>query len=153
MGLFTFEGDEVAFPLPGCQPSGQTGGGFCKSRKTGRAFPGQRTKRRGFLQNDSGIFWQRDVFRRFPGGQADSTGSGAVRSVPMLCKNHRHVFYGNNLYCKGACYGAREKVEGRQVKDLVYRGEDIVTGMLGMEHAGVRRSYLLSAGGAGNPLV
>lgn len=46
----------------------------------------------------------------------------AVRSVPMLCKNHRHVFYGNNLYCKGACYGAREKVEGRQVKDLVYRG-------------------------------
>ena len=35
----------------------------------------------------------------------------AVRSVPLLCRNQRHVFYGSNLFVKGACFGAREKVE------------------------------------------
>ena len=44
----------------------------------------------------------------------------AVRSTPLLCRNQRHVFYGNNLYVKGACYGAREKCEEGILKGHLY---------------------------------
>lgn len=57
----------------------------------------------------------------------------AVRSVPLLCRNHRHVFYGNNLFCKGACYGAKEKVEEKTLKEYQYAGEDLVKSNIGME--------------------
>lgn len=57
----------------------------------------------------------------------------AVRSVPLLCKNQRHVFYGNNLFVKGACYGAKEKVEERNLKGYLYCGNDLVRINVGME--------------------
>lgn len=57
----------------------------------------------------------------------------AVRSVPLLCRHQRHVFYGNNLFAKGACYGAREKVEERNLKGYLYTGNDLVRMNVGME--------------------
>lgn len=57
----------------------------------------------------------------------------AVRSVPLLCRHQRHVFYGNNLFAKGACYGAKEKVEERNLKGYLYTGSDLVRINVGME--------------------
>ena len=57
----------------------------------------------------------------------------AVRSVPLLCRHQRHVFYGNNLFAKGACYGAKEKVEERNLKGYLYAGSDLVRMNVGME--------------------
>lgn len=57
----------------------------------------------------------------------------AVKSVPVLCRHQRHVFYGNNLFAKGACYGAREKVEERNLKGYLYAGNDLVRTNIGME--------------------
>lgn len=57
----------------------------------------------------------------------------AVRSVPLLCRNQRHVFYGNNLFAKGACFGAKEKVEERNLKGYLYAGNDLVRLNVGME--------------------
>ncbi len=73
----------------------------------------------------------------------------AVKSIPVLCRNHRHVFYGNNLYAKGACYGAREKVEERKLKGYLYIGSDLVRTNIGMEMMiGGGKGYysLISAG-------
>lgn len=73
----------------------------------------------------------------------------AVKSIPILCRNQRHVFYGNNLYVKGACYGAREKVEERNLKGYLYTGSDLVRTNIGMEMmiGGVKGYYsLISAG-------
>lgn len=57
----------------------------------------------------------------------------AVRSIPLLCRNQRHVFYGNNLFVKGACYAAKEKVEERNLKGYLYTGNDLVRLNIGME--------------------
>lgn len=46
--------------------------------------------------------------------------SWAVRSVPFLCRNQRHAYYGNNLYVKGACLGAREKSGEDELKGFQY---------------------------------
>lgn len=57
----------------------------------------------------------------------------AVRSIPLLCRHQRHVFYGNNLFVKGACYAAKEKVEERNLKGYLYTGNDLVRLNIGME--------------------
>lgn len=57
----------------------------------------------------------------------------AVRSTPLLCRNQRHVFYGNNLYVKGACYGAREKCEEGILKGHLYLGPSLVKHNVAME--------------------
>ena len=56
-----------------------------------------------------------------------------MRSVPLLCRNQRHVFYGSNLFVKGACFGAREKVEDRNLKGYLYCGNDLVRKNVGMD--------------------
>lgn len=57
----------------------------------------------------------------------------AVRSVALLCRNRRHVFYGNNLYAKGACFAAHEKVEERRLKGYLFVGNDLVRHNIGMD--------------------
>lgn len=59
--------------------------------------------------------------------------SWAGRSIPLLCKNQRHVFYGNNLFVKGACYAAKEKVEDKKLKNYLYTGGALVKVNIGME--------------------
>ena len=44
----------------------------------------------------------------------------AKASIPVLCRNHCHVFYGNNLFAKGACYAAWEKVEEKNLKNYLF---------------------------------
>ena len=50
-----------------------------------------------------------------------------------LCKHQRRVFYGNNLFSKGACYAAKEKTEERNLKGYLYVGNDLVRENVGME--------------------
>lgn len=57
----------------------------------------------------------------------------AVRSIPFLCRNQRHVFYGNNLYVKGACYGAREKCDEGILKGYLYLSPSLVQNNVAME--------------------
>ena len=58
--------------------------------------------------------------------------SWAVKSIPLLCRHQRPVFYGNNLYCKGACYAAKDKVEDRALKEYLFSGPDLVKVNIGM---------------------
>lgn len=57
--------------------------------------------------------------------------SWAERSFQYLCY-HRHAFQGKNLYTKGACYGAMERMGVITLPDLLFLGEDIVHENLGM---------------------
>ncbi|MEI3245812.1 MAG: DUF5716 family protein [Lachnospiraceae bacterium] len=57
----------------------------------------------------------------------------AKKSVVLLCKAQRKVYFGNNLYAKGACQAAREKVEDRRLKAYLYIGGDVVRYNVGME--------------------
>lgn len=70
-------------------------------------------------------------------------------SLRFLCKNRR-VFQGNNLFSKGACYGAREKVAPSVLsKDYVYLSEEKLKANIGIEcNRGNEKTYqpLLDAG-------
>lgn len=75
--------------------------------------------------------------------------SWAKKSIPFLCRYQRPVFYGNNLYCKGACYAAKDKSEDRALKDYLYAGPDLVRMNIGMDMvmSGVTTYYpLIEAG-------
>ena len=57
----------------------------------------------------------------------------ASESLRTLCRNRR-VFQGNNLYSKGACYGAVERVNpGTEGKSHVYLGNDKLKANIGMK--------------------
>ena len=73
----------------------------------------------------------------------------AKKSVVLLCKAQRKVYFGNNLYAKGACQAAREKVEDRRLKAYLYIGGDVVRYNVGMELLinGVPGYYSLIQGG------
>lgn len=73
----------------------------------------------------------------------------AVKSVPLLCKQNRKVFFGTNLFAKGACYTAKEKLEDRKLKGYLYAGDALVKMNIGMEMLVMgSRTYhpLISAG-------
>ena len=57
--------------------------------------------------------------------------SWAERSFQYLCY-HRHAFQGKNLYTKGACYAAMERVGLVNVPDLLFMGADIIHENMGM---------------------
>ena len=91
--------------------------------------------------------YQRDMdFHKFiqetlGGGMYSSillTGNGfhqewALKSVALLCKHQRKVFYGNNLFSKGACYSAKEKLEDRELKKYLYLSDALVKYNIGMD--------------------
>lgn len=57
----------------------------------------------------------------------------ATESLRLLCRNRR-VFQGNNLYSKGACYGAVERISpGEEGKNHVYLGKDKLKANIGMK--------------------
>lgn len=79
------------------------------------------------------------------------TGAGfekewAVRTIPFLCRSNRHVFYGGNLYVKGACYSMLDRRETHALKGCLYMGRDLVRTNLGME-------MLISGNPAYYPLI
>ncbi len=66
------------------------------------------------------------------------TGAGfqrewAEKSVVLLCKQQRKVFYGTNLYARGACYAAREIMEEHRLKSCLYISGDMVRQNIGMD--------------------
>ncbi len=66
------------------------------------------------------------------------TGNGfhqewAVKSVGLLCKHQRKVFYGNNLFAKGACYTAKERSEDRNLSRYLYLSDALVKYNIGMD--------------------
>lgn len=73
----------------------------------------------------------------------------AKRSTPLLCRQKRHVFHGNNLYVKGACFSALEKVDERRLRDYLYIGNALVRNNIGMNfqiQGSPSYQVLLSAG-------
>lgn len=57
----------------------------------------------------------------------------ANESLKTICKNRR-VFQGNNLYCKGACYGMMDKINPSEVfKKHVFLGQDKVKANVGLK--------------------
>lgn len=68
---------------------------------------------------------------------------------PYLCKNQRHVYYGNNLYVKGACYGAREKCDEGILKGYLYLSPSLVRNHVAMDMMvnGSPKTYVLAEAG------
>lgn len=57
----------------------------------------------------------------------------AANSVAVLCRHQRKVFYGNNLFAKGACYTAKEKLENRELRKYLYLSDALVKYNIGMD--------------------
>lgn len=64
------------------------------------------------------------VGREFENGWMD-------KSLRFLCRK-RHVFQGENLYTRGACYAAMEENGADRMKGVLYMSEDMINHNLGM---------------------
>lgn len=68
--------------------------------------------------------------------------SWADKSIAYLC-NRRRVFQGGNLYTKGACYGARERSDEKELKNYLYESKDMIRCNIGMEmHVKGKQTYV-----------
>ena len=75
--------------------------------------------------------------------------SWAGRSIGLLCKGGRKVFVVDNLFARGACYAAREKMEKKRLGDYLFLGEELIRNSIGMDMIiqGAETYYpLISAG-------
>ena len=57
----------------------------------------------------------------------------ARRALEQLVKGNRHVFYGSNLFVRGACYAALERTETHLLKNRLYLGADKVRSKVSIE--------------------
>ena len=57
----------------------------------------------------------------------------AEQSVRLLCYQKRKVFYGNNLFAKGACAAGKEKLENKALKGYRFLSDSLVMADVGME--------------------
>ena len=74
----------------------------------------------------------------------------AKKSVAVLCARQRKVFYGNNLFAKGACFGAYEKQHRDRLKGSLFLGKDLVRKNISIEKIlvdGIETSYPIIAAG------
>lgn len=57
----------------------------------------------------------------------------AKESVKVLCHQKRKVYYGNNLFARGACAAGKEKAEDRKLKGYRYLSDSLVMHDVGMD--------------------
>lgn len=57
----------------------------------------------------------------------------AQKSVKLLCYQRRKVFYGNNLFARGACGAGAERFINHDLKDYRYMSSSLVLSDIGME--------------------
>ena len=57
----------------------------------------------------------------------------AQKSVKLLCYQRRKVFYGNNLFARGACGAGAERFLNHDLKDYCYMSSSLVLSDVGME--------------------
>jgi len=57
----------------------------------------------------------------------------AKQSVNLLCYQKRKVYYGNNLFAKGACMAGKERLEDHELKGYRYLSDALVLTDVGME--------------------
>ena len=57
----------------------------------------------------------------------------AQQSVKLLCHQGRKVFYGNNLFAKGACIAGKDRLEDKKLKGYRYLSDSLVTADVGMD--------------------
>ena len=85
-----------------------------------------------FLEMVKGQFGNHTISSVYLVGD-DFNKSWTVESVRYLCWK-RHVFQGQNLYTKGACYGALDRLGiGKKLDQFLYRSEDMVETNLTMQ--------------------
>ena len=57
----------------------------------------------------------------------------AQQSVKLLCHQGRKVFYGNNLFAKGACIAGKDRLEDKKLKGYRYLSDSLVAVDVGMD--------------------
>lgn len=57
----------------------------------------------------------------------------AQKSVKLLCYQRRKVFYGNNLFARGACGAGAERILNHALKEYRYMSSALVLSDIGME--------------------
>ena len=132
VGFFIFEGEKVSFLSMSMNPQTRPvtftmEDGITISLKEDRSLWDEQFYNMinaSLRQNMySCIFLMGDTFDR----------SWAGRSIALLCRAGRKVFVVDNLYARGACYTAQEKVVQRKFPDCLYLGDEIIRNNIGMK--------------------
>ena len=99
----------------------------------GTELPEEKTARdEAFLACAKAAFQERKVSGVFLSGEGFDQ-DWAERSLPFLLGARRRVFYGDNLFVKGACYAAVERKEQRSFRNRQYMSEATVRTGVGMD--------------------
>lgn len=101
--------------------------------KTGDKIEDERSGMRldqAFLGALTDLFSKRQISTVYLIGEGFD-GEWYRESLPVLCRGRR-VFRGNNLYSKGACYAARQRLSPRSEKAYAFLGRDMLRANLGM---------------------
>lgn len=92
----------------------------------------------GLLRDEDFTRFIRETLQKELFSSIQITGEGfdqswAETSVKLLCFQKRKVYFGNNLFAKGACAAAIEKLEKKILKAYRYLSDSLVLTDVGME--------------------
>ena len=60
-------------------------------------------------------------------------GDWSKQSLDLMCRDGCHVFAGDNLFVRGACYTALEKTDEPMIRGRVYLGPDMLRASVGLD--------------------
>lgn len=100
-----------------------------REEHAGREF--SQVKDELFLQQIKDLFEGERFTSAYLIGEAFET-SWMQKSLPFLCRKC-HVFQGNNLYTKGACYAAMNKADPDSGGRFLYNGPEMIEHNVGMQ--------------------
>ena len=99
----------------------------------GTELPAEKNDRdAAFLAYAQEMFRERKISGVFLCGEGFAM-DWAKNSLPFLLKHRRRIFYGDNLFVKGACYAAVERKEQRKFRNRQYVSESMVRTGVGMD--------------------
>lgn len=132
VGMFRFEGNDVTFYSLGVNRRTKPATVSIRQGRSRKLHESARERDHDFSRMIGESFENEIYSSVYLVGEGFDR-SWAEGSIRLLCRNQRHVFGGNNLFAKGACFAAREKVEERKLKGYLFLGNDLVRSNIGME--------------------
>jgi hypothetical protein len=131
VGLIEFEKNEVTMHC--LMENKKTRPITVKTRKIGHTWIPADVKKKDAAFAAALTKWLED--QTFSGLFITGEGFGdwSKQSLDLMCRDGCHVFAGDNLFVRGACYTALEKTDEPMIRGRVYLGPDMLRASVGLD--------------------